>query len=86
MFVYMIITIYYGYILIPLLKNGKIQGDPDLWKPLRGNDLGEVGDRIKRYYKVNVISFAITAVVLVAMIVAYYTWRSECFGATYIRR
>ena len=82
----MIITIYYGYILIPLLKNGKIQGDPDLWKPLRGNDLGEVGDRIKRYYKVNVISFAITAVVLVAMIVAYYTWRSECFGATYIRR
>ena len=86
LFVHVIITIYYGYILIPLLKKGKIQGDPDLWKPLRGNDLGEVGDRIKRYFKESTIAFAITAVVLIAMIVAYYTWQSECFGAIYVRR
>ena len=58
----------------------------DFWKPLRGNDLGEVGDRIKRYFKESTIAFAITAVVLIAMIVAYYTWQSECFGAIHIRR
>ena len=68
-------------------EKNQIKLDPvDFWKPLRGNDLGEVGDRIKRYFKESTIAFAITAVVLIAMIVAYYTWQSECFGAIYVRR
>ena len=87
LFVHVIITTYYTYIVMRLLKKTQIKLNPvDFWKPLRGNDLGEVGDRIKRYFKESTIAFAITAVVLIAMIVAYYTWQSECFGAIHIRR
>lgn len=79
LYICMLITIYYGINVTLLLIKNEITVDPiDFWKPLRGNDMGEKGDQIKKYYKLSSISCAVATAILIVMMFGYAVLRNQC--------